>query len=128
MENCPICHSGIEYSPPSWSGGRMHVNCVSCGQYQIAPALFEELANLPDSHWQLESVREAISKIPEPRVLRKDSTNLVHAEPPGAKKLTKLQKRSLRAKAQGKSIIVGAVVSEISLMKAAPDHLPGVKG
>lgn len=81
----------------------------NCGKYEIGPTLFEELASLPDSNWQLEWLREEFSKVAEPRVVRKHATNVVHVEAPGADKLTKLQKRALRAKAEGKTATGGAI-------------------
>ena len=109
MANCPFCSNSVRTSPPSWSGGRMHVECGNCGKYEIAPMLFEELAELPEASSCLERLREGFANVPEPRVIRKHHTNIVHVEPKGADKPTKLRKRSLRAKAEGKSVRGGSV-------------------
>lgn len=109
MTDCPICRHTVVTSPPEWVGGRLKVKCASCGQYEIGPKLFEELAVLSIDNWQIELLWEEISSAPAPRVVRRRSTNIVHVEAPGADKPTKLQKRTLRARAAGKTVTVGTV-------------------
>lgn len=110
MTDCPICRHTAATGPPDWAGGRMLVECGRCGQYEIGPKLFEELASLAESNWQIELLKQEIAKVPEPRVVRRRSTNIVHVEAPGADKPTKLQKRTLRARAEEKTVSGGAIV------------------
>ena len=88
----------------------MTLECSTCGKYEIGPKLYDELMPLPEDHWQIERLRVSISEIAEPKMIWKKSTNIVEVEPVGADKPTKMQKRHLRAKAEGKTIAVGPII------------------
>ena len=87
----------------------MRVACSECGEYDIAPALFRELAQLSKSSAEIERLRNQFSKVPEPRVVRKHRTNIVRIEAQGADMPTKLQKRFLRSKSEEKNTSGGAI-------------------
>ena len=81
----------------------MVVECPNCGKYEIAPSLYEELLSLLDTDWRIERLRSEISNIAEPRMIWKPLTNIAEVATIGADKPTKLQKRFLRAKAEGRT-------------------------
>jgi len=111
VDNCPLCGDVVEIEPAQWSGGRLKVRCPKCGSYEVGPKLFDELNSLPNDDWQLDSIRESILTIVQPRVISRKSTNIVTVEAEGADKLTKLDKKFLRAKAEGKTTTGGRIVS-----------------
>ena len=110
MDNCLVCKGDVAIKPQEWSGGRMTVECPLCGGYEIGPGLYEELLPLPENHWTIERVRSGFAEISEPRMIRKPSSNIVEVVPVGADKPTDLQKRSLRAKAEGRTVTGGSIV------------------
>ena len=109
MDCCPICRCEVTIQPPDWSGGRMLVECASCGAYEIGPKVYDELAALPKSHWQIDRLREGLERANQPVKIAKASTNIIEVEPLG-QKMTKMQKWSLRKRAEkGESKTVGRI-------------------
>ena len=82
----------------------MQIDCSKCGRYEIGPKLYEELMPLSENSWQIDRLVDGILKVPEPRMIRKQITNIAEVEPYGADKPTKLRKRFLRARAEGKTV------------------------
>ena len=77
----------------------MAIDCSLCGQYEIGQGLYEELLQLPSGDWQIDRIREALERATQPSRISRAVTNIVEVEPLG-KRLTKLEKWSLRKRAE----------------------------
>lgn len=88
----------------------MLVKCVCCGPYEIGARVYDELVALPESHSQIDRLREELERISRPvKIVRNTNTNIVEVESL-EEKLTKMQKRLLRKKAEeGKPKIAGHI-------------------
>ena len=109
MNTCPVCRGEVNIEPPDWSGGRVRVDCSQCGSFEIGSKLIDELKSLPIDHWQIDLLKEGLANAQESVKITKDASNIAAVEPSASKRLTKLEKRSLRAKAEGKSTITGQI-------------------
>lgn len=87
----------------------MVVECPNCGKYEIGPRLYDELLPLSDTDWRIERLRSEIANTVEPRMIWKSHTNIAEVATIGADKPTKLQKRFLRAKAEGRTVTGGTI-------------------
>ncbi len=65
MTDCPFGEK--EKRRVSLGYWRMRFTCGECGEYDIAPALFLELAHLSKNRLENEGLRNRFSKVPEPR-------------------------------------------------------------
>ena len=90
----------------------MLINCNCCGLFEIGIELRDELMELPESHWQIERLREALKLAHQPVKIARSSSNIIEAEPLGTR-LTKMRKRSLRKMAEkDQSQVVGQIHCE----------------
>ncbi len=87
----------------------MAVECPKCGSYEISPELYGELAPLPESDWRIERLRSEVVDTAEPKMIWKPTTNIPEFATIGADKPTKLKKRFLRAKSEGKTVTGGII-------------------
>lgn len=109
MQTCPLCKCSADTRAPDWSGGRMTVECPACGIYEVAPHLYDELLPLPVTHWQIARLRSGLATTAAPRMIRKPLTNIAEVITIGTDKPTKLWKRFMRAKAEGRATVIGVV-------------------
>lgn len=89
----------------------MFVECPKCGSYEISPELYGEILSWSETDWRLERLRSEVENTAEPRMIWKSSTNIPEFATIGADKPTKLKKRFLRAKAEGRTVTVGTIFS-----------------
>jgi len=88
----------------------MSIDCSNCGHFEIGPKLCDELQLLPKNHWQINRIREAMPQVRGPKMITRDSTNIAEVKSISSDKLSKLQKKALRSKAEGKSTYIGRII------------------
>jgi len=109
MNSCPVCKGTADIQSPDWDGGRMTVDCIRCGKFGIGHNLYDELLPLPDTDWRMKRLRLGIREVSEPKMIWKPLNNIVEVASVCSDKPTKLQKRYLRAKAEGRTVTGGIV-------------------
>ncbi|MBM68071.1 MAG: hypothetical protein CME43_01625 [Haliea sp.] len=77
----------------------MLIECNNCGAYEIGLSVYDTLLELPKKHWQIDRLRAGLVKAKKPVKITKTSSNILEVEQLG-KKLTKLQKWSVRERAR----------------------------
>ncbi len=87
----------------------MTVVCQNCGNYEVSPKLYRELCPLPETDWRIERLRSELVNTADPKMIWEPTANIPAFATIDADKPTKLQKRFLRAKAEGKTITVGTI-------------------
>lgn len=87
----------------------MTIKCTSCGSFEVSEPNFKELCELPEDHWQIQYLRNAIGNLKCLSVISKP-VNAAFQVSPLKSRLTKMNKASLRRKAEGKQHVVGYVV------------------
>lgn len=86
----------------------MVLNCGKCGRYEIAPELIDEILELPSMHWQVVLLREGLEKANSPVKISKTASNIAEVIPLD-KKMTKIEKWSLRKQAEEGPKIAGHI-------------------
>ena len=87
----------------------MTVECASCGSIEVGEDNYQKILTLPEDHWQMKYLRDGIGKVRGPAMIKKNNANVLQVEPLKSK-LTKMDKWSLRRKAEGKDQVLGQVI------------------
>ena len=90
----------------------MLVKCTLCGSYEVGSKVYDELAALPESHWQIVMLREGLERVRRPIKVVKANTNIIEIQSLD-EKLTKMQKKILRKRAEGRGPTVGGVMYHV---------------
>lgn len=100
MNQCPICKLECTIKPAEWDGGRMTIECASCGSIAVSEDNFQKITSLPEDHWQMKILRDGIVNVKGPLMISRNSADILQIGPLKSK-LTKMEKWSLRRKAEG---------------------------
>lgn len=82
----------------------MTVECASCGSIEVCEDDYQKIIALPEGHWQMKNLRDGIGKVSGLVVISKNEFDVLEAGPLKSK-LTKMEKWSLRKKAERKNDI-----------------------
>lgn len=86
----------------------MTIECASCGSIAVGEDNYHKIMTLPEDHWQMKNLRDSIVRVKGPAMISRNSADVLQVEPLKSK-LTKMEKWSLRRKAERKHQVPGQV-------------------
>ena len=99
---CPLCEGAGVTTLPEWSGGRLQVRCIDCGNFETNYPAIDVFRKLSDSRqMNLDWIRDQIRRSPQMVHVTKNIHGVITIE--SAEPMTKFQKKHRRKSIENRS-------------------------